>query len=74
MNDLLGIAAQACRLGASILKEHYGKVGIQQADQKGLTNYVSEVDRRSEEAIQEFVLKELPESEFLGEEEGQVGS
>jgi len=74
MNELLSIAAQACRLGASILIEHYGKIGIKQADQKGLTNYVSEVDRRSEDAIREFVLKELPESSFLGEEDGQVGS
>ncbi|MBU1652985.1 inositol monophosphatase [bacterium] len=73
MKDLLEIAAQACRLGASILKEHYGKIGVSQADQKGLTDYVSEVDRRSEEAIQKFVLNELPASSFLGEEEGQVG-
>jgi myo-inositol-1(or 4)-monophosphatase len=71
--DFLRIAVTGVRLSASILKRHFGKVSLQQADAKGASDYVSSVDRESETAIRQFLLQELPDSTFLGEEMGQSG-
>jgi myo-inositol-1(or 4)-monophosphatase len=65
------MAVEAVHCGAVILNEHFGKVNLSHADSKGTADYVSEVDRQSEEAMREFLLKELPDSVFLGEEMGQ---
>jgi myo-inositol-1(or 4)-monophosphatase len=73
MSDLLDIAVEAARLGASVLNEHFGRIDIQHADAKGISDFVSDVDRESEEVMKEFLLKELPDSVFLGEETGQGG-
>lgn len=73
MTDLVKIAVQAARLGAKILNEHFGRVNLAEADAKGVADYVSDVDRRSEEAMRGFLEGELPDSEFLGEEMGQDG-
>jgi myo-inositol-1(or 4)-monophosphatase len=71
MHELLIMAVEATRLGADVLKKPFGKVSIDQADAKGISDYVSDVDRKSEETMREFLLKELPDSVFLGEEMGQ---
>ncbi|MFH1861352.1 MAG: inositol monophosphatase family protein [bacterium] len=71
LSNALEIAVTGARLGAQILKDHFGEMNILQADAKGVSDYVSSVDRRSEEAMREFYLKELPDSVFLGEELGQ---
>ena len=71
--DLLDLAVAGARLSAGILKKHFGSVSMKQADAKGASDYVSSVDRESESAIREFLLKELPDSTFLGEEMGQSG-
>ncbi len=74
MKQLLDIAVEATRLGASILNEHFGKIKTAQAEIKRANEWVSDVDRMSEASMREFLLKELPESDFLGEEMGQRGS
>ncbi len=74
MKDSLNIAVEATRLGASILKQNFGRVKTAQAHIKRANEWVSDVDRQSEEAMREFLLRELPDSLFLGEEEGQTGS
>lgn len=71
MDDLLQTAVEATRLGASILKSHFGEVDILHADAKGASDFVSDVDRRSEAAMRKFLLTELPDAVFLGEEMGQ---
>jgi myo-inositol-1(or 4)-monophosphatase len=71
MHELLIMAVEASRLGAAVLSEHFGRVDLSQADAKGISDYVSDVDRKSEETMREFLLKELPGSVFLGEEMGQ---
>ena len=70
MRELLEIAVEATRLGASILNQHFGKIRTAQAEIKRANEWVSDVDRMSEDAMREFLLKELPESDFLGEEMG----
>ncbi len=74
MKELLDIAVEASKLGASVLTEHFGRIDIQHADAKGISDFVSYVDRRSEEVMKEFLLRELPDSVFLGEETGQGGA
>jgi myo-inositol-1(or 4)-monophosphatase len=73
LRDLLDLAVAGARLSTAILKKHFGDISLQQADAKGTSDYVSSVDRESETAIREFLLKELPDSTFLGEEMGQSG-
>jgi len=58
MKNLLGIAIEAVRLGSKILNDHFGRVS-------------SDVDRKSEEVMRDFLERELPDSVFLGEEMGQ---
>jgi myo-inositol-1(or 4)-monophosphatase len=71
LRDLLDLALAGARRGAEILKDSFGYVTLQHADLKGQSDYVSEVDRRSEAAIADLLLKGLPDSTFLGEETGQ---
>jgi len=71
MKQLLDIAIAGVRLGTEILKSRFGQVHLWQADAKGTSDYVSAVDRQSEEAMREFLQRELPGSSFLGEEMGQ---
>ncbi len=73
MDHFLKIAVEASRLGASILNEHFGRIKTAQAHLKKSNEWVSEVDQKSEEAMREFLLRELPDSTFLGEEMGQTG-
>ncbi len=74
MKNLLGIAIEAVRLGSKILNDHFGRVSLSQADNKGISDYVSDVDRKSEEVMRDFLERELPDSVFLGEEMGQKDS
>ena len=74
MQDLLDITVEGVRLGAEILKNSFGKINLSQADTKGVNDYVSSVDRRSEEVMKEFLTRELSDSVFLGEEMGQEES
>ncbi|TKJ40474.1 inositol monophosphatase [candidate division LCP-89 bacterium B3_LCP] len=71
MKDLIDISVEAVRLGGDVLNRHFGKVDISKARAKGTADYVSDVDRESEETMRAFLLKELPDSTFLGEEMGQ---
>jgi myo-inositol-1(or 4)-monophosphatase len=72
-DDFLAIAMEGARRGAEILKENFGKIRMQQAQSKGISDYVSRVDRESEETLHQFLTKALPEASFLGEEQGQQG-
>lgn len=73
LEEYLAVAVRGARLGAEILKTNFGKIRMQQAQSKGINDYVSRVDRESEEALRQFLTKSLPEAAFLGEEQGQQG-
>lgn len=73
IDKILDITIEGVKLGAGILMSSFGRIHIAEADKKGTSDYVSSVDRRSEEAMREFLQRELPESVFLGEEMGQGG-
>ncbi len=72
-DDFLAIAVEGARLAAEILKANFGKIRMKQAQSKGVSDYVSKVDRESEETLRQFLTGSLPESSFLGEEQGQQG-
>lgn len=73
MRELLNITVEAVHRGAKVLVDHFGQVNLSHADAKGTADYVSDVDRQSEEVMKAFLLQELPDSVFLGEEMGQEG-
>lgn len=68
-------AIQACRLGREVLLKYYGN--LEQVEEKFQAGLVSEADRESERVIKEFLGKNFPHIEFLGEEsaylEGKKG-
>jgi len=71
LKDLLALTVDGVRRGSQVLKSHFGRITLLQADAKGVSDYVSAVDRESEETMRDFLLRELPDSTFLGEELGQ---
>lgn len=72
MEDVVEIAKQAARVGGEILKKWFGR--SLKVEEKGRSDFVTEVDRESEKMIKEFLRRELPEASFLGEELGYEGS
>lgn len=64
---LLRLAERAARLGGDVV----GAAGqARDATAKGAGDYVTDVDRRSEEAIVRFLASKTPDIPVLGEEEG----
>ncbi len=71
LNPLLDRTFDAMRQAAQVLLQNYGKFNLQQADQKSSSDFVTRVDRESEEILRDCLLQALPGSIFLGEETGQ---
>ena len=64
--EILTSARKACRQGRDVLLDYYGRLSrVQEKDQAGL---VTEADIESEKVITEFLLKEYPNIDILGEE------
>lgn len=72
--DLAKIACRAAQLGATILKEWFGKVNPASIEQKRVNDWVSSADRSSEEAIINFLSRQTPEMSIYTEEKGFIGS
>jgi len=68
--QLLETAIEAARKAAVILQESFTSFTIAEADLKGHNDYVTEVDRASEQAIIETILSRHPEHTILAEESG----
>jgi myo-inositol-1(or 4)-monophosphatase len=69
---MIDIAQEAARRAGEVLRESFGRASIA-VERKGQADYVTEVDRRAEEVIREFLSKELPGHGFLLEESGASG-
>lgn len=65
-SELRAVALEAARIAARILREGLGQV--RQIDYKGRVDIVTDVDRRSEEAVVAFLARETPEIGIVGEE------
>ena len=68
--DLMEVAKDAARIGGAILREGFGTLKPDQIDLKGLGDYVTDLDRRSEEAIKNRIREDYPKHILLAEESG----
>ena len=73
MHEILKVAISAARAGGDIIKCSANKLDNLNVEQKSLHDYVSEVDRNSENAIRETILSAFPEHQIIGEEYGTFG-
>lgn len=69
-DELLHTALEAARKGADILMERRDSLSVGDADEKGTHDFVTEVDRASEEAIIKRIQHEYPDHSILAEESG----
>ncbi len=67
------IAKESAVLGGYILKENFKTIKKEDIEYKAKKDFVTYVDKLSEERIRNFILSTYPEHAFLGEEEGIHG-
>src|SRR3954453_6256256 len=66
MRDYVGAAVEAAKLGGEILKQSYGQ--DKKIEFKGEIDIVTEVDKRSEKLIFDFLPSRFPRHSILAEE------
>ena len=67
-SELLDIALDAARSGAAIIRDATADRGKLVWESKGQSDFVSEVDKSSEQAIASVISARLPEATIMGEE------
>lgn len=67
----LETAKEAARVGGAILQEEFGKLKASQIGFKGKGDYVTEIDRKSEDAILQVIRKAFPQHRLHAEESGK---
>ncbi|WP_457640142.1 inositol monophosphatase family protein [Persephonella sp.] len=73
IEEFVQTAKEAAVLGGNILKENFRKIKREDVEYKAKKDFVTYVDKLSEERIRNFILSVYPEHSFLGEEEGVYG-
>ena len=66
-------AIQAAQMGGKILKEEFGMLKPSQINLKGLGDYVTELDHRSEQIIIKKIKETFPDHIIYAEESGEEG-
>lgn len=74
MEPMLTMALRAARKAGEIIERALERVDIIPIEEKGRNDYVSEVDRKSEQEIIFNLKKAYPDHGFLGEESGHTGN
>jgi len=74
IEEFVQVAKEAAILGGIILKENFKKIKNNDIEVKAEKDFVTYVDRLSEERIRNFILANFPDHAFLGEEEGVIGN
>ncbi|NPA53996.1 MAG: inositol monophosphatase [Aquificae bacterium] len=74
LDTFIQTAKEAAVLGGSILKENFKKIKREDVEYKARKDFVTYVDKKSEERIRNFILSVYQEHAFLGEEEGVIGN
>lgn len=69
---MVTLAQEAARRAGSILLEHFGRSSLS-VEEKAPNDYVSDADRRAEEAIRKLFAEEAPDHALLMEESGSHG-
>jgi len=73
MSPMLSIAVKAARRAGSLINRATQDVDLLTVERKGVSDYVSEVDRLAEQAIVETMLEAYPDHAILAEEGGAQG-
>lgn len=73
MSPMLSIAVKAARRAGSLINRATQDLDLITVERKGISDYVSEVDRMAEKAIVETLLEAYPEHAILAEEGGAQG-
>ncbi|MDB2664716.1 inositol monophosphatase [Porticoccaceae bacterium] len=73
MQPMVNIALRAARQAGDMIVKAADNLELVKVDEKGHHDFVTEVDRRSEEMIIEQIKKAYPDHRFLGEEGGTSG-
>ncbi len=74
IQEFIQTAKEASIIGGQILKENFKHIKKGDIELKGIKDFVTYVDKQSEERIREFLMKKYPDHSFLGEEEGKSGN
>ncbi|WP_456392713.1 inositol monophosphatase family protein [Persephonella sp.] len=74
VKEFIQTAKEAAVLGGYILKENFKNIKREDVEYKAKKDFVTYVDRLSEERIKNFILSVYPDHSFLGEEEGVSGN
>lgn len=72
MSAILNIAIQAAYNAGSIIQQESRNLEHLNIERKGFNDFVSEVDKRAEQAIIQTILKAYPRHNILGEESGKI--
>ncbi|MCX8044957.1 MAG: inositol monophosphatase [Desulfobacterota bacterium] len=70
--DIITAGIQALKQGGAVLRQHFGTIGA--IEHKGKLDLVTDVDRRSEEAVVTFLSREFPSCGILTEEQPEIKS
>lgn len=73
MEPMLTIALKAARKAGELIERSFERLDTITIEEKGRNDYVSEVDRKSEQEIIYHLSKAYPDHSFIGEETGTSG-
>ncbi|MGD2124408.1 MAG: inositol monophosphatase family protein [Gemmatimonadota bacterium] len=68
MDSLLSTAIEAAEAAARVHVEHFGKVGLDGAEEKAHSDFVSRVDLEAQDAAIEVIQRHHPDHQILAEE------
>lgn len=68
LNNYLAVAREAALQAGVILKEHFGKISPSMINEKATNDYVTVVDRRSEDIIKEHIKSHFQNHNIMAEE------
>lgn len=71
--ELARIALEAARKAVAVHQKHAGRVAVGDWAEKGTADYVTHVDRESEERILSHIRERCPGHEVMAEESSQLG-
>ena len=74
MQPMVNIALRAAREAGEMIVKSADNLDIVKVDEKSRHDFVTEVDRRSEDMIIQAIQKAYPDHTFLGEETGRTGN
>ena len=72
MNPMLNIAIRAARKAGNVIAKNYERRDAIESTQKGINDYVTNVDKAAEAEIIEIIRKSYPDHTIITEETGAI--